>query len=814
LNFLGEFVHIFILIIMITFLYGAFSTAFHNTDMVGTLGQKYGSGNLHLFGYLAYVNLLILFYPLYRLYKHRDLRKESDFYVGWSLLFLSFIVLQTLMVNIYDTGVIGMALYDFLTPLIGKAGMWFLWLLLIAISLILILDEIPDIKPYISKFHHYRRVLWNQSDKLWQTISIKIENPFFDQKSKEGMTTIVSKHKMTNLSTIRQKIPKKIIHKKRTTNTPKESEEKLPMLEDRSLDDIGNIEIQKLNARSKKKQASKKEATKKEVAKKEVGQQEPVKKQVTKKQVVKKENTVSKKVTTPKTEKSTVDDALISEPKKTDMEKETGTKILEELKENKALMAQLEKGEIEAPEDFILPYLDFLEEAPRSKTKVDEEEIDRKVHELLDKLGQFKITGEVMDIYSGPLVTTFEFKPAANVKVSKILNLQDDLAMALRAETIRIQAPIPGRNVVGIEIPNETFNTIYLRDILESELFQTSKSPLTMAMGKDIVGNPFVTDLKKLPHLLIAGTTGSGKSVGINAMILSLLYRNDPDSLKLMLIDPKMLEFSIYNDIPHLITPVITDATKAIAALTNMVGEMERRYKMMAESRTKNIDNYNQKAKKKGLDTLPFIVVVIDELADLMMTGGKDVEYSIARLAQMARASGIHLIIATQRPSVDVVTGIIKANLPSRLSYRVGQRIDSKVILDALGADSLLGKGDALFTPPGSNGLVRIHAPWNSEEEIEEIVEFLKAQRVPEYDEKYLVNEESSSRVGLGVQGDLDELYEEAKEIILTDQKTSISYLQRKLQIGYNRSANIIEQLQEMGVLSAPNNKGQREIIV
>jgi S-DNA-T family DNA segregation ATPase FtsK/SpoIIIE len=762
---------------MITFLYGAFSTAFHNTDMVGTLGQKYGHGNIHLFGYLAYINLLILFYPLYKMYRNKDLLKESDFYVGWVLLFFSFIVLQTLIVNIYDTGLIGMTLYDFLTPLIGKAGMWFLWILLTAISFILILDEIPDLKHIIKKFNAYRKVIVQQSDKLWQAIRVKIENPFFDKKSTERMTTIVSKRKVKNIKSVRQKTPKKIVHKKRVPKKKKEQEDTLPMLEDRSLDDIGNIEIQKIGQSS----SSQKNPTKEKILETEIP---PVKEK-----------------------------ALVKE-EKTQPEKETSSKILDELKANKELMAQLEKGKIEEPEDFILPYLDFLEEAPRSKTKVDEEEIDRKVHELLDKLGQFKITGEVMDIYSGPLVTTFEFKPAANVKVSKILNLQDDLAMALRAQTIRIQAPIPGRNVVGIEIPNEEFNTIYLRDILESELFQTSKSPLTMAMGKDIVGNPFVTDLKKLPHLLIAGTTGSGKSVGINAMILSLLYRNDPDSLKLMLIDPKMLEFSIYNDIPHLITPVITDATKAIAALSNMVGEMERRYKLMAESRTKNIDNYNEKAKKRGLDTLPFIVVVIDELADLMMTGGKDVEYSIARLAQMARASGIHLIIATQRPSVDVVTGLIKANLPSRLSYRVGQRIDSKVILDALGADTLLGKGDALFTPPGSNGLVRIHAPWNSEEEIEEIVEFLKEQRVPEYDERYLVGDEGSARVGVGIQGDLDELYEDAKEIILTDQKTSISYLQRKLQIGYNRSANIIEQLQEMGVLSAPNNKGQRDIIV
>lgn len=760
---------------MIIFLYGAFSTSFHTTEMVGIIGEKYGKGNIHFFGYLAYVNLLVLLYPLYKMYKNKKLIKRSEFYAGWLLLLISFILLQSLVVDIYEAGLIGMSLYDALNPLIGQVGMWLLWLLLTAISFVLILEEVPDFKAYFQRFKKYQKLLSSHIPSLWQKITLKIQNPFLDKESTERMSTIVSGRNIkreTHNNRVKQKRPKKLAHKKRSvTKTKKTTKEDVPMLEDRSLEDIGNIEIQTF---AKNNQES-----------------EP--------------DLETKKVEEPRKEEELKPEAI---------EKEVAPKILDELKENRELMEQLEKGKIEEPEDFILPYLDFLEEPPSSKSKVDEEEIDRKVHELLDKLGQFKITGEVMDIYSGPLVTTFEFKPAANVKVSKILNLQDDLAMALRAETIRIQAPIPGRNVVGIEIPNEEFNTIYLRDILESELFQTSKSPLTMAMGKDIVGNPFVTDLKKLPHLLIAGTTGSGKSVGINAMILSLLYRNDPDALKLMLIDPKMLEFSIYNDIPHLITPVITDAAKAIAALSNMVGEMERRYKLMAESRTKNIDNYNEKAKKKGLDTMPFIVVVIDELADLMMTGGKDVEYSIARLAQMARASGIHLIIATQRPSVDVVTGLIKANLPSRLSYRVGQRVDSKVILDALGADTLLGRGDALFTPPGSNGLVRIHAPWNSEEEIEEIVEFLKEQRVPEYDERYFVNEESSSRVGVGVQGDLDELYEEAKQIILTDQKTSISYLQRKLQIGYNRSANIIEQLQEMGVLSAPNNKGQRDIIL
>ena len=386
--------------------------------------------------------------------------------------------------------------------------------------------------------------------------------------------------------------------------------------------------------------------------------------------------------------------------------------------------------------------------------------------------------------------------------------------MALSAETIRIQAPIPGKDVVGIEIPNEAVETIYLRELLDDKLFKESKSPLTIALGKDIVGKPFVTDLKKLPHLLIAGTTGSGKSVGINAMILSLLYKNSPDQLRLLMIDPKMLEFSIYNDIPHLLTPVITKPKQAIVALNNMVNEMERRYELMSDTRTKNIENYNEKAKKEGYEPFPYIVVVIDELADLMMTSGKDVEHSIARLAQMARASGIHLVVATQRPSVDVVTGLIKANLPSRISYRVGQKVDSKIILDQMGAESLLGKGDMLFTPPGAPALVRLHAPWSTEGEIEQIVEFIKSQREANYDKSFLIEEEDGAiSSSSDSYEELDELFEEAKRVVLNDRKTSISYLQRKLQVGYNRSARIIEQLEGEGILSAPNAKGMREIL-
>ncbi len=488
--------------------------------------------------------------------------------------------------------------------------------------------------------------------------------------------------------------------------------------------------------------------------------------------------------------------------------KEVEVKKAVELEDTKKLLSQIEIGEREKPKDWKFPSLEFLTKPPKKRAEINEAEIDKKIKILIEKLKQFKIEGDVVRYYVGPVVTTFEFKPLPHIKVSKILALQDDLAMALKAKSIRIQAPIPGKDVVGIEIPNEKQETIYLREILESDIFKKSKSPLTLALGKDIVGAPFVTDLAKLPHLLIAGTTGSGKSVGINAMILSLLYKNSPDELKFVMIDPKMLEFSIYNDIPHLLTPVITEPKKAITALNAMVKEMERRYKLMAKMKVKNIENYNKKADEK----LPYIVIIIDELADLMMTSGKDVEYSIARLAQMARASGIHLIVATQRPSVDVVTGLIKANLPSRISFKVGQKIDSKVILDQFGAESLLGRGDMLFTPPGISGLIRLHAPFTSEEEIEKIVEFLKSQREVEYDNSIINTIESTE-----IEDDLDEvdeLFEEAKKIILTEKRTSISYLQRRLQIGYNRAANIIEQMERKGILSPPNAKGQREILI
>ena len=756
-------VKITIIIIAILFVYGAFSTLFHDTALVGNIGHYIGNLNMEYFGYFAYVNIFLLFIPLVKLYRDPEVRLKLDFYLGWILLFIGAVLFESLLFEPAKAGFIGREVVAFLHPLIGTAGLWLLWLMVVSLSAVFIFEDgipVPTRSGRGISLNPFGGFVSSSFAKIRAVGSRIFQNPFASPAIEEGMMPAPETGEK----------PKSKPRRKRQSASKKDdqiafSERDMTEVELlKSLDDLIEDENDRAISDTTKERGEIMEKTIVQTKSKNLGS--------------------------------------------------SGVQIVDELEENSKLLEQIDRGSVEKPKNFKLPKLDFLQKAPKTTKKINEAEIDRKIEELLSKLSQFKVEGDVVRTYSGPLVTTFEFKPAPNVKVSKILGLQDDLAMALSAETIRIQAPIPGRDVVGIEIPNESVETIYLREILESDIFKNSSSPLTVALGKDIVGKPFITDIKKLPHLLIAGTTGSGKSVGINAMILSLLYRNDPDHLKLMLIDPKMLEFASYEDIPHLITPVITEPGKAIAALANMVGEMERRYKLMAEARTKNIENYNEKAKKTGVEPFPYIVVIIDELADLMMNGGKEVELSIARLAQKSRACGIHLIVATQRPSVDVVTGLIKANLPSRLSYRVGQRIDSKVILDQLGAESLLGRGDGLFTPPGATGLVRIHAPWNSEEEIEEVVEFLKAQRAPEYDESYLTAEdEKSGGGGEGGDIDLDPLFEEAKQIVLTDKKTSISYLQRKLQIGYNRSANIIEQLEAMGILSAPNAKGNREIL-
>jgi DNA segregation ATPase FtsK/SpoIIIE, S-DNA-T family len=725
----------FFIFIFGVFIYLGFATILGTTSLMGSFGVSFASFNHLYFGYISYVYLFLLLFPLYKFYKDIsfDIRK-AELSIASFLVLFSALLAQALVIDDAFRGKFGADFVDFLSPYIGIFGLWVFWFVITLVAVVIIFEkDVLELIAHISKPIKAPTFVTGSKENNYETVELEnvqpIEEPYYEEPQEK--------------------------YYEEETSEPQE----VPTIA-------------------------------------EVDSFEEIEEDIDKPAFLRKTNN-----------KHNILD-LAKEVKE-----QKNTLIVDELEENKKLLADIEVGKTEKPKNFKLPSLDFLQKPKKSSKAVDESELDGKIKYLIEKLAHFKIDGDVVRTYAGPVVSTFEFKPAANVKVSKILNLQDDLAMALSAETIRIQAPIPGKDVVGIEIPNETVETIYLREILDDKLFQNSSSPLTIALGKDIVGKPFVTDLKKLPHLLIAGTTGSGKSVGINAMILSLLYKNSPDQLRLLMIDPKMLEFSIYNDIPHLLTPVITKPKQAIAALSNMVAEMERRYAAMADTRTKNIENYNEKAKKGGYEPFPYIVVIIDELADLMMTSGKDVEHSIARLAQMARASGIHLVVATQRPSVDVVTGLIKANLPSRISYRVGQKVDSKIILDQMGAESLLGRGDMLFTPPGATGLVRLHAPWSTEEEIEKIVDFIKAQRDPNYDKSFLVEDSSESSERNEVFEELDPLFEEAKSVVLNDRKTSISYLQRKLQIGYNRSARVIEQLEQEGVLSTPNAKGIREII-
>jgi S-DNA-T family DNA segregation ATPase FtsK/SpoIIIE len=739
--------------------------------MVGALGSAFGHFNHKVFGFIGYFYPFMMIFPAYLIYKESKITKElSHFMMLGGLMFFAILLFQAKIFSPTLDGAFGATVNGFLKSYIGDIGIWLFIVSTLSLSTTLMLNGTFEDVTNAFRIRRWFDELVDKVDNFLfppEREYVDVENEFITSKPKQSVV---------------EKKPHQTIHS--TTDD-----------RDLSLDTISDLDdlLYSSNARST-------DDLDLEIVADE------------------KEDNLSK------LKRESVD-ILDSNPiPKVKIQKEQKAKkpttVVKILKENETLLEkQIDKGKIKKPKNFKLPYMDYLKAPPKRKNQINESEIDQKIQDLLEKLKQFKIEGDVVRTYSGPVVTTFEFRPAAHIKVSKILTLQDDLAMALKAETIRIQAPIPGKDVVGIEIPNKEIETIYLREVLESKLFKSASSPLTLAIGKDIVGNPFITDLKKLPHLLIAGTTGSGKSVGVNAMLVSLLYRNSPDNLKLLMIDPKMLEFSIYNDIPHLLTPVITQPKQAIIALANMVTEMEKRYKLMSNTKTKNIENYNEKAKKEGREEFPYIVIIIDELADLMMTSGKDVEFYIARLAQMARASGIHLIVATQRPSVDVVTGLIKANLPSRISFKVGQKIDSKIILDTQGAESLLGRGDMLFTPPGSSSIIRLHAPFVTEEEIEQIVEFLKVQREVVYDPTYLSEGDdglssSGEKSSSTNSGTFDELFEEAKNVVLTDKKTSISYLQRRLQIGYNRSATIIEQLEMAGVLSAPNTKGQREILV
>ncbi|WRF79840.1 DNA translocase FtsK [Helicobacter pylori] len=822
-----------------------------NSGLVGRFGVWFAALNKKYFGYLSFINLPYLAWVLFLLYKTKNPFTEIvlEKTLGHLLGILSLLFLQSSLLN---QGEIGNSARLFLHPFIGDFGLYALITLMVVISY-LILFKLPPksvFYPYMNKTQNLLKEIYKQCLQAFSpNFSLKkegFENTLSDLQKKETNNDKEKENLKENPIDENHNTPNEesflaIPTPYNTTLNDSEPQEGLVQISSHSpthytiypkknrFDDLTNPTNPPL--KEPKQETKEREPTlKKETPttlkpimpapapntendnktqnhkapnhpKKEESPQENAQEEMIKENIKEEENLKEE-------EKETQNAPSFNPVTPTSAKKPV---MVKELSENKEILDGLDYGEVQKPKDYELPTTQLLNAVCLKDTSLDENEIDQKIQDLLSKLRTFKIDGDIIRTYSGPIVTTFEFRPAPNVKVSRILGLSDDLAMTLCAESIRIQAPIKGKDVVGIEIPNSQSQIIYLREILESELFQKSSSPLTLALGKDIVGNPFITDLKKLPHLLIAGTTGSGKSVGVNAMILSLLYKNPPDQLKLVMIDPKMVEFSIYADIPHLLTPIITDPKKAIGALQSVAKEMERRYSLMSEYKVKTIDSYNEQAPSNGVEAFPYLIVVIDELADLMMTGGKEAEFPIARIAQMGRASGLHLIVATQRPSVDVVTGLIKTNLPSRVSFRVGTKIDSKVILDTDGAQSLLGRGDMLFTPPGTNGLVRLHAPFATEDEIKKIVDFIKAQKEVEYDKDFLLEESCMPLDTPNYQG--DDILERAKAVILEKKITSTSFLQRQLKIGYNQAATITDELEAQGFLSPRNAKGNREIL-
>jgi len=493
---------------------------------------------------------------------------------------------------------------------------------------------------------------------------------------------------------------------------------------------------------------------------------------------------------------------------------------------------------LESSKAFQLPPISLLEAEVEKRQKIDRDSLIMNSRILEKKLLDYGVEGKVVEVRPGPVITVYEFEPAPGVKVSRIVNLADDLALALSALSIRIVAPIPGKAVVGIEVPNTNRETVYFKEIIDSDNFRTFKSKLSFGLGKDISGQPFVVDLARMPHLLVAGSTGSGKSVSINAMICSILFKAAPEEVRFLMIDPKMLELSDYEGIPHLLLPVVTNPKKAAVALKWLVDEMERRYTVLAEKGVRNIEHYHQRMekelrekgkvyKRKGdvlegdeekpmepMERVPYIVVVIDELADLMMISSREVEGYITRLAQMSRAVGIHLILATQRPSVDVLTGIIKANFPARISFQVTSKVDSRTILDTIGAEHLLGAGDMLFLPPGSSKLTRLHGAFVSSPEIKRVVEFLRKQGKPSYDPSILAEVKKEKEAAGGEEDEYDEKYDEAVAFVAETEQASISLIQRRFRIGYNRAARIVEKMEKEGVVGPSDGIKAREVLI
>lgn len=461
--------------------------------------------------------------------------------------------------------------------------------------------------------------------------------------------------------------------------------------------------------------------------------------------------------------------------------------------------------------EYTLPPMSLLNTSPAAAERGVAQDLQNSSKVLEETLGDFGLEVRVVKIEQGPVITRYELEPAPGLKISKISGLSDNISLAMKAQSVRIVAPIPGKGTVGVEVPNSKSTMVYLREVLESKEYQdASDDKLTMALGKDISGHPVLADLSDMPHLLIAGATGSGKTVCVNSIIASMLFNASPDELKFLMVDPKMVELSIYNKIPHLLAPVVTDAKKVSAALGWIVEEMENRYKLFADTGSRNIAIYNKKMVQKKTDKIPYIVVIIDELADLMVVSQQEIENAITRLAQLSRAVGIHIILATQRPSVDVITGVIKANFPARISFKVASKVDSRTVLDINGADKLLGKGDMLFIEPGASKPVRAQGSLVSDEEIERIVNYVKDQREPEYDIDITKQQKKSKFKSF----EKDEVYEEAVKLVIQSRQASVSMLQRRLGVGYTRAARLVDMMEDEGIVGPYAGSKPRDILV
>jgi S-DNA-T family DNA segregation ATPase FtsK/SpoIIIE len=739
-----------------------------DTNLIGSWGNRAADGALHLTGIGAYFLIFVLFYMAYLGIANNSKQLKAYAYAALFFGFISFSALSSsIFTNASDIssgGAIGEFISGFLASQTGKIGAIIILASIFLISFLLATGVSPvrSLKRSVSLF----RGIWNQIQILLAKRKIKAGYKIREGENEGRIKTI----------SLGKKPKTKIIYS--NNHSAKEffkyHAEKRQTKQDRLNQDFQDDPEAELDYIGRRKK--------------------PV-------IITEKDNSFQPKV-------QDMQDHYITQKTAGSQKKDAGWK---------------------------LPPIELLDYKP-TVSQVDEDLLDENTVNILNKLKEFRIDGQISQIHPGPVVTTYEFKPAPGIKYSRVVNLVDDLCLALKAENIRI-ARMVGKSTIGIEVPNSSQQIIYLREVIDAPVFKTSIGKLTLALGKNIVGKNYVTDLAKMPHLLMAGTTGSGKSVSINSMICSILYNATPNEVKFIMIDPKRLELGIYDDIPHLLTPVVTDPHLAAAALMWAVHEMNERLKKLSKLSVRDIDQYNaivrQNIKKissknqvEELKPIPYLVVVVDELSDLMIVSSSRVEEAITRLSQMARAVGIHLIVATQRPSVDVITGIIKANMPSRISFRVFSKIDSRVILDGQGAEKLLGRGDMLLIPPGSASQVRIHGALVSEREIEKVIAFWKKQGLPSYNDKLDEQFEAVAEAAFKKkakmqlfdqsmdQEDDDSLYEAAKRIVVSTRKASVSNLQRKMKIGYNRAARFMDMMEEEGIVGPADGAKPRSVLV